>query len=391
VTAILDPDPPAATAARACSSPRVLHVVGSLQGGGAERWVAELVPRLQARGVPSEIATVYDPNLSAAELRELGVPVHHRAKRRGFDPLHFLWLRGTIARSAPTIVHTHQWAGKYIGGGAAVLARTPVLVHTEHSPNPLLPGEGLLVQLLWRRTDAVVTFTRANADLIRAREPVRRFEIIRNGLPIPPLPTRDERAAARRTLAVSADTVVFAVVASLQARKNPGRALEALARMRDDRAQPVRLEYFGDGPLRGELAARAAALGVADRVRFRGFRSDVRDLLRGVDVFLTVARHEIAPISIVEGMAVGLPVIGTPHPGTLEMVEHEATGLVVDWDAGKLADGMRRARDDAAWRAACGARGRERVERDYDIEKVADQHVALDQRLASSRASRYGA
>src|SRR5580698_6137111 len=94
------------------TSPSVLHVVGSLQGGGAERWVAELVPRLRARGVPCEIASVYEPNLDEAQMRALSVPVHHRAKRRGFDPMHFLWLRKLIAQSAPTIVHTHQWSGK---------------------------------------------------------------------------------------------------------------------------------------------------------------------------------------------------------------------------------------------------------------------------------------
>jgi glycosyltransferase involved in cell wall biosynthesis len=369
------------------SSPSVMHVVGSLQGGGAERWVAELVPRLQARGVPCEIASVYEPNLDEQQMRALDVPVHHRPKRRGFDPVHFLWLRRLIARRAPTIVHTHQWSGKYVGGSAAILAGAPVLVHTEHSPNPLVPMEQLFVRVLSRRTDAVVTFTPANADLIRAREPVRNFEIIRNGLPIRPFPTDAERAAARAALAVADGTIVFGVVASIQARKNPALALEAIARIRGEAGPRVRLDYFGDGPLRAELEAQAARTGLTDDVRFHGFRSDVRDLLPGVDVFLSVALHEIAPVSILEGMSAGLPVIGTPHPGTLEMVEPGVTGAVVGWDTEAVAAAMRHARDDAAWRTACGLAGRARVERDYDIEKVADQHVAMYYRLARARAA----
>lgn len=364
--------------------PSVLHIVGALEGGGAERWVRELVPRLCARGIPTQVATVYEPRLRDDELRALGCSVHHRPKCPGFDPAHMLWLSRLIARHAPAIVHTHQWSGKYVGRAAALLARAPVVVHTEHSPSPMGGGERLMAALLWRRTDAVITFTRANADIIAAREPVRRFEIIRNGLPIPPRPTADVRAEARRRIGADAGIVVFGIVASLQRRKNHALALEALARMNADEGAPVRLDLFGDGPARDELVRRAAELGVTARVRFHGFLPDVRELLPGVDVLLTVALREIAPVSILEGMAACLPVIGTPHPGTLEMVEHGATGFVVDWDAGAVTAAMRTARDDPGWRVRCGERGRRRVERDYDIETVADQHVAFYRSLVSA-------
>jgi glycosyltransferase involved in cell wall biosynthesis len=366
-------------------APVIMHIVGSLQGGGAERCVRELVPRLRVRGTNAEIATVYLPNLLPAELEALGCDVYYRSKRPGFDAAHCWWLSRLIARRQPAIVHTHQWAGKYVGRLAAILAGAPVLIHTEHSPLPVIGFERVLTRLFWRRTSAVVAFAEQNAQLIRAREPVSRFELIRNGLPIPALPTSDQRARARRELGLDDRTVAFTIVASLQERKNHRLAFEALARIvRDRDCAPVELLLFGTGPLRAQLTQLASELGIARFVRFHGFRSDVREILPGIDVFLSVSRLEMAPISILEAMACCLPVIATPHAGTEDMVEEERTGLIVGWNAGEVAEAMRRARDDRTWRFESGNAGRARVERNHDIETIADQHAALYKRMLLS-------
>jgi len=362
----------------------VLHIVGSLDGGGAERWTRELVPRLQARGINSEIVTIYPPRLDRDTLRELGVSVHNRRKHSGFDLAHFYWLVRLLRELKPAIVHTHQWAGKYVGRGAALFSGVPLLVHTEHSPNPMGRAERLLAGLLWKRTDFTITFTPTNAEMIRSREPVNAFEIIRNGLPISCVPTSEMRRDARERIDAKGETIVYGVVASLQERKNPALALRAFSKLIDRDGAPTRLDFFGDGPLREDLVRQTARLGLSDRVRFHGFRPDVRELLPALDVFLSVAIHEIAPVSILEGMAAELPVIGTPHPGTLEMVENEVSGLIVDFDEDLLASAMMRARDDAEWRRRAGAAGRARVERDFDIDKVADKHVHFYRRLLSA-------
>jgi glycosyltransferase involved in cell wall biosynthesis len=289
-----------------------------------------------------------------------------------------------IAERKPQIVHTHQWAGKYVGRLAAILAGVPLLVHTEHSPNPVVGIERLFTQLFWRRTSAVVTFAEENAAIIRRREPVSHVEIIRNGLAIPGLPSADERERACEVLGLRDGTVVFGIVASLQARKNHRLAFEALARIKDESSIPVELCLFGDGPLRQELTQLAADLGIAKLVQFAGFRSDVRDLLPALDVLVSVSKLEMAPISILEAMTCCIPVIATPHAGAADLVEDGVTGSIVDWAVEDVAAAMRRARDDAAWRLRCGVEGRKRVERNHDIEMIADQHVSLYDRLLAN-------
>ncbi len=367
--------------ARNAQALSVMHVVGSLQSGGAERWVRELAPRINARGLRTEIVTVYSPNLTSVELESLGCAVHHRRKRSGFDPMHSLWLSLLIGRRRPAIVHTHQWAGKYVGRLAAAAASVPILVHTEHSPNPVEGLEKILTQLFWRRTAATIAFSQENAEVIDRREPVKHFEIIRNGLVVSAVPSSEDRVEARRRLGIVGDTVAIGITASLQERKNHRLAFEAFSQIAEKPERPIRLLLFGEGPLRAQLELVAAQLGISERVNFYGFRSDVRELLPGLDVLLSVALREMAPISVLEGMAAGLPIIAAPHQGTQDMVIPDLTGMIVDWNRDQIANAIRRARDDKDWRQRCGLAGRVRVERNHDIEDIADQHVSLYERL----------
>jgi glycosyltransferase involved in cell wall biosynthesis len=241
------------------------------------------------------------------------------------------------------------------------------------------------------RTDAVISFDENKAQLIRARERVKTFEIIRNGIPIDPVPSLEKRELARRALGVSRDTIVFGVVASLQTRKNPSLALRSFAQLADENGPPIRLDFFGDGALRASLEEEARALGVSEYVRFHGFRSDVREFLGGLDVFLTLATQEMAPISMLEAMAARISIIGAPHPGTIEMIEDGINGLIVDWDVARISTAMRFARDTPAWRHQSGSAGRALVEKQYDIEDIATRHVAFYRRLMLERARRCSA
>ena len=204
-----------------------------------------------------------------------------------------------------------------------------------------------------------------------------------NGIEVEPAPTDDERQRARAALGASPDVVVIGVVASLQPKKNQRLAIEAFARL--PRRRRARLDLFGAGAEEPALRQLAAQLGVADDVTFWGFRSDVRALLPGLDVFLSVATVEAAPISLLEAMSACLPILGTPHIGTLDFVEDRVTGLVIpDWSVASVAGALDVAVTDRAWRTAAGTAGRHRVVADFDIERVADRHVRLYEELRAT-------
>jgi glycosyltransferase involved in cell wall biosynthesis len=164
----------------------------------------------------------------------------------------------------------------------------------------------------------------------------------------------------------------------------PGQGLARPARRARDpvaRARPdVHLALAGDGPDRAALERRVRELDLASRVTFLGYRSQagVRDLLGQADVFVLASLAEGAPVVLMEAMAAGVPVVATRVAGIPELVEDGADGLLVPpGDAAALAAAVGRLIDDPALRASFARRGREKVERDFNVDREARRLCAL--------------
>jgi glycosyltransferase involved in cell wall biosynthesis len=187
---------------------------------------------------------------------------------------------------------------------------------------------------------------------------------------------------ARAALRAEHDVVVIGIVANLYPQKNQQLAIWALFGLPERIRSRARLDLFGAGPDEAHLRALAAELGVTAHVRFWGFRADVREMLAGLDILLTVAKVEAAPISLLEAMAAGLPIIAAPHHGALDLITDELSGLITkDWSVDGMTRALGRALADATWRARAGAWGRRRLLSEFNIETVADRHAALYRRL----------
>lgn len=155
----------------------------------------------------------------------------------------------------------------------------------------------------------------------------------------------------------------FVTLARLVHQKGVDVLLRAMARIADQ-APEWDLSLIGDGPLREELETLAAELGIADRVKFHGHVDRPLERLCRAGVFVLPSRFEGMPNSLLEAMAVGLPPIVTDaSPGPLEIVEHEATGLIVPAeDVEALAAAMLRLARDGTARERLGAQARLIVE-----------------------------
>lgn len=190
-------------------------------------------------------------------------------------------------------------------------------------------------------------------------------------------------------------------VSRLVEKKGVADAIGAVA----DITFACELVIVGDGPLRGVLEALVRELALADRVRFTGAltSSQVVEELRLADIFVapSVTAHdgdiEGIPVSIMEAMAAGLPVVSTRHSGIPELVQHGVSGLLVDeGDVPALVSGLTALAADAALRARMGDEGRRIVQRDFDVVRLTDHLIAhyeelLDQPASSSRAQTVGA
>jgi colanic acid/amylovoran biosynthesis glycosyltransferase len=174
-------------------------------------------------------------------------------------------------------------------------------------------------------------------------------------------------------------------VGRLVEKKGIGYVLEAVHRLREAGVEAA-YEVVGDGPLRPGLEADCRRLGLEDRVRFLGWQNQqqVAEALERAQVLVAAsvtaanADEEGIPNVLKEGMAVGLPVLSTGAGGIAELVEHEATGLLVpERDPEALAARLAELARHPERRAALARAGRTRVERDYDIERLNDRLVTL--------------
>ena len=199
----------------------------------------------------------------------------------------------------------------------------------------------------------------------------------------------------RRHVARGGDTVRLLTVARLVEKKGVEYAIRAVAALRGDIDRRIEYQILGDGPLRAELEQLVRELGVSDSVKLVGEsdQAGVGAEMGRADIFVApsvVAEDgdmEGVPVSIMEAMARGLPVVSTLHSGIPELVRDKVSGyLVPERDTPSLAHALARLVEDPRLRHRMGMAGRGIVERGYDLDALNDRLVELLATMGSSRA-----
>ncbi len=191
-----------------------------------------------------------------------------------------------------------------------------------------------------------------------------------------------EAAAIRQSMGIAPDTALVLMIAEFIPRKRHADALRAFARLR---RQDVHLVLAGTGPLLEPMRRLATDLGIADRTHFPGYRRDVPALLRAATVLVLPSQQEGLPRSIMEAMALGVPVIGSDIRGVRDLLAEGAGLLVPVGDIEGLARAMSQIIDDRAAARAMAQRGQEQVKR-YDLQRIIALH---DQLYAAALSERH--
>jgi len=233
---------------------------------------------------------------------------------------------------------------------------------------------GGVIRRLWRSADAVVANSHGLAALARKSAPWLSVEVIPNGV--------DPARFAPRFLPRDWGEPRFGFAGRLVRQKGVDVLLQALARL--PRETNVHLEIVGDGPERPALEAQAEALGLSDRVFFKGWLPSSRmpAFYQRIDLLVLPSREEGMPNVVLEAMAAGLPVMATRVAGTEELVLAGGTGwLTRPGDPDALAVCLAQAAADAGQRERLGRAGRERVEASYTWRHAAEAYAALLERV----------
>jgi glycosyltransferase involved in cell wall biosynthesis len=333
--------------------------------------------RMRGRFAPArpELADDLPERPSATPAAIAGAALRYRAAC-----VNHLRLTRLLRRLRPDVLLVNN--GGYPGGEscriivpAARSAGVPRVVQFVHNMAypPWWPaaGELRLDQRVDAATDLWLTAAeRARAALAERRGiPAEHIRTVYYGIHEPPGPRPEfDPAALRADIGFMPGTPGILVVAAFERRKGHAVLVEALRRV----ASPVRVALAGSGPDESAVRELVTMHGLADRVRFLGWRDDVDDLMRVADLFVMPSlANECLPYAILEAMAHGLPVIGTDVAGIPEEIQHGVTGEVVaPGDAGALAAAIVRLAGDADRARAMGEAGRERQVRYFSRERM---------------------
>jgi glycosyltransferase involved in cell wall biosynthesis len=386
--------------------PRVLMVMEATIGG-TKRHLCELSVGLHSRGWPIEVAC---PRVRAeahgdtsfwADLDAAGVSLRTLPMERKIASRVNLKAIGTLAHlirnaSPPVdVVHAHSAIGGVVARlaviAAASLGNRPWVVYTPHGfafldGSPIRRRAFLAVeQLLGRATDRLIGVSPTEAEVAWRRRvvPIERVVAIPNGIDPAAMPTPEDGVRARAEEKWGHGPVVI-TVARMTPQKDPSTWLRVAARVAATRPD-VRFVWVWGGETAMDVRAETSRLGIADRVDFVGYRADARRLIAGASVFLLASRFEGLPYSLIEALAVGVPVVATDVTGTRDVVRHGETGLLAPaGDVEGLAEHVLSLLAEPTRGAAMASAGRKDVAQRFSIDAMINATATVYRSVARS-------
>jgi glycosyltransferase involved in cell wall biosynthesis len=366
---------------------KVVHIVPSLGAGGAERMVVHIARGLDRQRFEVAVISIWRRLGSDLEglLDESDVKVVYLGKGRGFDRRTYHRLHHVLGDYQPDIVHTHLSVLRYALPSLLLLKHTSMWLHTVNNvaEREVEPRARWIQSCAFKYGEVLpIAVSKEVAVSLRRLYGVERCKVIWNCVPTnlyacPRIPREDWRARE----GFSGDNVLFVCVARFDLQKNHATLLKAFAQgpACDPKAHLV---LVGTGVLQRQLEQEVQKLGLAGQVHFLGVREDIPDVLAATDVFVLSSDYEGSPLSIVEAMAAGLPIVSTRAGGVPELIQNGEEGFLVQvGDVKSLADCMTFLAQNLEARRSLGTAAARRARDNFDVSVMVQAYEEVYERL----------
>lgn len=364
---------------------RILEFINTLGTGGAEHVVASLALSLRESGHHLGILCLreLEPEMaiSIERFRDLGVSIAELHKTDGFSWNAVSQVTDYLRRWKPDVLHCHNHLVSHYGALGRWLSHTPVLVQTIHGLRTLdLPLRAhLAVRASCSLSDAVVGVCEPVCSTLRGKYRISAEKTIAipNGIDLSPLLDVRRPPSDRNEF-------VFGTIGRLDPIKDHHSLLQAFASVH--RSYPMcHLKILGYGDLMSDLKAFAVSLGVAQSVTFEGWSSDVAGFLSGVDCFVLSSLSEGLPLTLLEAMAAGVPIVATNVGGVPDIVRRADCGwLAAPGQPEALANAMTAAMT-ALHLSTAGSNARNYAVRHHSVQTMAASYEQLFEELLRRR------
>ena len=384
---------------------RILRIVTRLNTGGPAVYLSTLCRGLSPSRYEQWLVTGIEgpgersmlPFVESQGIRPIILPEMVGTPSVGFrDVVALARLRRLIRDLRPDIVETHLSKAGMVGRLAAALEGSAFVLHVYHG-HVLAGYFGAAKTWVARRVERalaqvsdhlVAVSRRVRSDLVcYGVAPADRISVVEPGVDLETLLCcREMRGALRRELGLAPDVPLVGIVGRLSPIKNHYLFLEVAARIATERPD-VRFLVVGDGELGSAIRARAHRLKLSSRVIFAGWRSDLPQVYGDLDVLVSCSRNEGMPISLIEAMAAGCPVLATNVGGVPDLIDDHQTGLLVPArDPSRLTGALLGLLQDEALARGLAASAQSRVRARFGMTRFVADMDGLYTRLLSDSA-----
>jgi glycosyltransferase involved in cell wall biosynthesis len=360
------------------SALRVMFVQTDMRVGGAEMITANVIRRLNRSRFAPELCCLKERGALGEALAD-EIPVHHGLLAGKYDLRVWPRLTGLLRRRKIDAVITVGAGDKMFWGRlAARRVGVPVILSALHSTG-WPDGVGRLNQMLTPITDSFIAVAESHGRFLAKNLGIseERVAVISNGVDTARFAPYPDVAAVRCELGIGPTDPVVGIVAALRPEKNHSLFLEMARRVTNELAT-ARFLIIGDGPCRDAIRQQAEELGISDQVLMVGSRDDIPRLLAAMDVFALTSHIEANPVSILEAMSVGRPVVATNVGSIHEAVAEGQTGFLVQpGNADQFAERVIHLLREPLACGSMGAAAREAVVSRWSIESMVHGYERL--------------
>jgi len=364
---------------------RVLHIVPTLSPGGAERVAVHIVTRLNSQRYEAAVVSLGRRKECDLDrlLEEAGVEVRYLGKPPGFDYRMYFRLHRALRDYRPDVVHTHIQVLRYALPSMLLLKRASLL-HTIHNlaEREVEPRARFIQRYAFNHGVVPIGVATEVALSVERLYGIQKCRVISNGIPTdrygrPQTPPKEWRARE----GFGDDDVLFVCVARFAPQKNHAMLLKAF-RQGPASDPNAHLVLVGEGILREQLEEQAKYLDVDRQVHFLGLRADIPDVLGAMDVFVLSSDYEGNPLSVMEAMASGLPIVSTAAGGVPGLFDNGREGLIVQpGDVQGLSNSMKYLLGNREARRSLGVAAAQRARENFDVSTMVQAYEELYENL----------
>ncbi len=362
----------------------ILVLINTLGVGGAERYVVTVANWLAERGVAVTVAALDGPMVADLRPDVRFVPTPLQDVRLSL-PRAVLRIRRVMDEVQPRAVIANSLVVSWVARLAHPAHRVPIVTVAHGWPADRYGQVGPLMRV----ADRVVAVSPDVRDkLVAGGLDPARCDVVFNGVDTRPFGLREGavRRRARSLMGAGDDEIVVLNVGRLSAQKAHQHLIAVAGRLADSHPE-LRFAVAGNGEREAELIAAVSDAGLDDRVRFLGARRDVADLLGSADLYLSTSDWEGMPLSTIEAMAAGLPIIATATEGSGQLLDDRSGVVVPVGDEDAIAAAVAELAADPARRGAMGAAARQRALDHFSHNRMVGELAAVVGRVVAERGA----